>query len=64
MLQCNFAIQAEAGGQPCSFVPAMDEGQYLRQTAGWLETWQYLQQILRNEGPFDGVMGYSQVCLQ
>ncbi len=43
-------------------MPVMDEGQYLRQTAGWLETWQYLQQIVRNYGPFDGVMGYSQVC--
>ncbi|BDA43290.1 probable thiosulfate sulfurtransferase/rhodanese-like domain-containing protein at N-terminal half [Coccomyxa sp. Obi] len=54
------AGRAQAGGQPCCFVPAMDEGQYLRQTAGWQETWQYLQQILRNDGPFDGVMGYSQ----
>lgn len=56
------AIQAQADGQPCFFVPAMDEGQHLRQTAGWPDTWQYLQQILRNEGPFDGVLGYSQVC--
>ena len=40
----------------------MDNEQHLRQTDGWPESWQRLQLVLREEGPFDGVLGFSQAC--
>ncbi len=38
----------------------MDEWQYSQQTAGWNESWEHLQHILQTQGPFDGVLGFSQ----
>eukprot|EP00897_Mesotaenium_endlicherianum_P005108 jgi/Mesen1/4625/ME000237S03664 len=37
-----------------------DPLQYRRQVAGWEASRQYLQQVFREQGPFDGVLGFSQ----
>lgn len=51
--QCSSA--SPAGPAPC-----MDEWQFRRQTAGWQESLQALEAALQDQGPFDGVMGFSQ----
>lgn len=38
----------------------LDARQFLRQTSGWGETCQYLKGIMLTDGPFDGVLGFSQ----
>ena len=38
----------------------MDEWQFQQQTAGWHESEQALAAVLREQGPFDGVLGFSQ----
>lgn len=38
--------------------------QYTRQTVGWPQTWEYLQKVLHAQGPFDGILGFSQVYMQ
>lgn len=48
-------------GKPSSFEPCMDEEQYKRQTAGVEETWEHLIRVLQENGPFDGILGFSQV---
>ncbi len=40
----------------------MDEEQHLRQTEGWAASQQHLQRVLHEQGPFDGVLGFSQAC--
>lgn len=45
------------------WIPAEGEisgDQYKRQTAGWPQTWEYLQNILHAQEPFDGILGFSQ----
>ena len=42
-------------------VPAMDGDQYIRQTEGWQDSWQVLKAAMELHGPFDGIMGFSQV---
>ena len=37
-----------------------DQQQHSCQTAGWPESWAALRQVLESEGPFDGVLGFSQ----
>ena len=39
----------------------VDERQYLSQTEGWGESWAVLQEAVHSLGPFDGVLGFSQV---
>lgn len=39
----------------------IDEAQYLRQVSGWKETYHTVSEALINEGPFDGILGFSQV---
>lgn len=39
---------------------AIDTSQYLRQSAGWVETRQSLDRIIKECGPFDGIFGFSQ----
>ena len=46
-----------------AFSPVLDCAQHLRQTHGWDTSWKVLQSILRDSGPFDGIMGFSQVRL-
>jgi predicted esterase len=38
----------------------VDEAQRQRQTAGWAESGAALRRLLEEQGPFDGVMGFSQ----
>ncbi|PSC70407.1 rhodanese-like domain-containing 6 isoform X1 [Micractinium conductrix] len=38
----------------------VDDTQFQRQAAGWAESEQELQRVLREQGPFDGVLGFSQ----
>jgi hypothetical protein len=35
--------------------------QQLQQTEGWALSWAALQEAVRRQGPFDGVLGFSQV---
>ncbi|GAB4817176.1 hypothetical protein N2152v2_004222 [Parachlorella kessleri] len=44
----------------CSQEWATDEWQFLHQTAGWPESWRHIQHILATQGPFDGILGFSQ----
>lgn len=46
--------------QPQQQAQCMDEWQFSRQTAGWQESWSSLQGVLAAQGPFDGVLGFSQ----
>lgn len=34
--------------------------QYKTQTSGWAKSWEFLQKVFREEGPFDGLLGFSQ----
>jgi len=36
--------------------------QHLQQSEGWDASWEVLQQAVAELGPFDGVLGFSQVC--
>lgn len=49
--------EAPPAAVPASYV---DEWQLQRQTDGWQESWLVLEAALREQGPFDGVMGFSQ----
>ena len=40
----------------------MDSDQHTRQTEGWQESWAVLEIAMDQHGPFDGIMGFSQVC--
>jgi len=40
--------------------PAFDRWQYETQTEGWETSWEYLQKVFHDLGPFDGVLGFSQ----
>eukprot|EP00884_Botryococcus_braunii_P022116 jgi/Botrbrau1/8589/Bobra.0380s0010.1 len=40
----------------------IDEAQYLRQVCGWEETYCTVSEALHNQGPFDGILGFSQGC--
>eukprot|EP00698_Gefionella_okellyi_P004718 TRINITY_DN14313_c0_g1_i1.p1 TRINITY_DN14313_c0_g1~~TRINITY_DN14313_c0_g1_i1.p1 ORF type:complete len:244 (-),score=23.35 TRINITY_DN14313_c0_g1_i1:128-823(-) len=40
--------------------PMLDETQYLTQQFGWEQSLPVLQSIIREQGPFDGVLGFSQ----
>ena len=40
----------------------VDEQQYTQQTEGWAESLAALRRAVREQGPFDGVFGFSQVC--
>ncbi|KAK9828526.1 hypothetical protein WJX72_000594 [[Myrmecia] bisecta] len=54
---------ADSGNTEAQWVPApttADEQQHLRQTAGWARSVEHLQAVLRGQGPFDGVLGFSQ----
>eukprot|EP00873_Tetraselmis_striata_P025221 jgi/Tetstr1/445485/TSEL_033263.t1 len=48
----------QAGWQPAPAHCA--EGQHQRETEGWAASWRELARALREDGPFDGVMGFSQ----
>lgn len=37
-----------------------DAWQYETQTEGWETSWEYLQEVFHDLGPFDGVLGFSQ----
>ena len=37
--------------------------QYQRQTEGWSQSRQCIEQALQRDGPFQGILGYSQACL-
>lgn len=39
---------------------AFDAWQYETQTEGWGTSWEYLQKVFHELGPFDGVLGFSQ----
>ena len=39
----------------------MDVDQHTRQTEGWQSSWEHLKTALDAGGPFDGIMGFSQV---
>lgn len=43
-------------------MPAMDVDQHMRQTEGWQESWDAIKAGMDLHGPFDGIMGFSQVC--
>ncbi len=54
-------MQADMGMDAPDWV---NEDQCMRQTEGWERTREHLMGILAEEGPFDGIMGFSQVhCL-
>ena len=61
-------LQALAGCKipdvQCYVVPALDRDQHLRQTEGWESSWEHLERVLSTPGPFDGIMGFSQVGMQ
>ena len=61
-------LQALAGCRipdvQCCFVPTLDRDQHLRQTEGWESSWEHLESVLSTHGPFDGIMGFSQVGMQ
>ena len=61
--QVGHGSQALAdGGLPgAAALPVMDKGQHLRQTEGWTASRDYLQFVMERDGPFDGVLGFSQV---
>ena len=42
--------------------PVMDRDQHMRQTEGWQESWDAVKAGMDLHGPFDGIMGFSQVC--
>ncbi len=55
---------AQEYGSANAALPApeyVDEMQYTRQTEGWAESLAALRRALRELGPFDGVLGFSQV---
>ena len=42
----------------------IDADQFKRQTEGWPASWDAIKMMLREQGPFDGCLGFSQVgCL-
>ena len=41
--------------------PSCNSQQHLEETEGWTESWRCLKEAISNQGPFDGVMGFSQV---
>ncbi len=43
-------------------IPNMDSDQHMRQTEGWPESREVLKAAMNQHGPFDGIMGFSQVC--
>ena len=51
-------LQADMGMDAPEWVNGQ---QLLRQTEGWEETLDHLLAIMRRQGPFDGIMGFSQV---
>ena len=66
LVMLDLCMQALARGDPadtelCS-VPTMDGDQHMRQTEGWQESWQVVKAAMDLHGPFDGIMGFSQVC--
>ncbi|KAI3426290.1 hypothetical protein D9Q98_008663 [Chlorella vulgaris] len=50
----------EPGPCPAPAAAYADEWQFQAQTAGWQESDQELKRVLRDLGPFDGVLGLSQ----
>lgn len=56
-------LAAQQGQQPGALLQggaAANAEQFQRQTAGWEATQALLQRVLREQGPFDGVLGLSQ----
>lgn len=42
---------------------AIFQGQYKRQTEGWPESWEHIYSTLSDDGPFHGILGFSQARL-
>ncbi|KAG0576547.1 hypothetical protein KC19_5G088800 [Ceratodon purpureus] len=60
----NESEDSERGEEPSSTWRAtktpFDAWQYETQTEGWDTSWEYLQKVFQDLGPFDGVLGFSQ----
>lgn len=41
-----------------------NQRQHLYETDGWDETWRHLKAAIESQGPFDGIMGFSQVAVK
>ena len=59
-LQQQQRQQAEEGEEGGAAPAYVDDAQHRRQTEGWRESWAALDSALREQGPFDGVLGFSQ----
>ena len=53
-------LEGLSGGTRWTTKTPFDAGQYETQTEGWDTSWEYLQKVFHELGPFDGVLGFSQ----
>lgn len=53
-------VEEPSGGYWSTSKSPFDASQYETQTEGWNVSWEYLQKVFHDLGPFDGVLGFSQ----
>ena len=60
IVMASIGAQADMGTDAPEWVNA---DQLMNQTEGWEETLKHLLAVMQQQGPFDGIMGFSQVSV-